>query len=104
METSDCVPALDLFFKRNKTVIVRHNIELFDQFISGIIPDIINNENIINEKSLKTKNIRHRFIFDNRSTETESKIIDEERDVIIAKIPIVMRSNYFKYVKVHNNF
>src|SRR5277367_5386241 len=56
---------LDLFFERNKQVLVRHHIDSFNQFIDEIIPSILQSgENVISEKTSENKVIRYRLTFD----------------------------------------
>lgn len=57
---------LDLFFEQDIQMLVKHQIESYNQFIEEIIPDIIQNgQNIISEKASATKIVRHRLTFDN---------------------------------------
>jgi len=131
---------LDLFFERNKQVLVKHHIDSFNQFIEEIIPSILqNNDNIISEKTTENKVIRYRLTFDDlgikpptldndeglmypldaiqknltysskytatitqwqdivdiNTGETDTKMIGTpEKDVPIAKIPIMVGSKY----------
>lgn len=130
---------LDLFFERDKQVLVRHHIDSFNQFIDEIIPSILQSgENVISEKISENKVIRYRLTFDNPGIKppilddetplypldaiqknlsysskysatvtqwqdivdintgiTETKIIGTpEKDVPIAKIPIMVGSKY----------
>ena len=56
---------LDLFFERNKQVLVKHHIDSFNQLIEEMIPSILqNNENVISEKATENKIIRYRLTFD----------------------------------------
>ena len=56
---------LDLFFERNKQVLVKHHIDSFNQFIEEIIPSILQSyENIISEKITENKIIKYRLTFD----------------------------------------
>lgn len=131
---------LDLFFERNKQVLVKHHIDSFNQFIEEIIPSILQNgDNIISEKTSENKVIRYRLTFndlgikpptldndegpmypldaiqknltyssrytatvtqwqdviDINSGQTDTKIIGApEKDVPIAKVPIMVGSTY----------
>ena len=131
---------LDLFFERNKQVLIQHHIDSFNQFIEEIIPSILrNNPNVISEKTTENKVIRYRLTFEDlgikpptmeneeelmdpltaiqknlsyssKYTATvtewqdivdigtgvaETRIIGEpEKDVPIAKIPIMVGSKY----------
>ena len=131
---------LDLFFERNKQVLVKHHIDSFNQFIEEIIPSILQgSDNVISEKATETKIVRYRLTFDDlgikpptmdndeglmypldaiqknlsyfskytstvtqwqdiidiNTGETETRMIDTpEKDVPIAKIPIMVGSNY----------
>lgn len=131
---------LDLFFEKNKQVLIKHHIDSFNQFIEEIIPNILKSgNNVISEKVSENKVIRYRLTFDDlgikpptldndedpmfpldaiqkklsysaKYTATitqwqdiidigtdnkESKIIGEpEKDVPIAKIPIMVGSKY----------
>ncbi len=131
---------LDLFFERDKQVLVKHHIDSFNQFIEEIIPSILQNgENVISEKVSENKVIKYRLTFDDlaikppslenedypmfpldaiqknltysakytatvtqwqditdiSSGATETKIIGApERDVPIAKVPIMVGSKY----------
>lgn len=56
---------LDLFFERNKQVLVKHHIDSFNQFIEEIIPSILQSgTNVISEKATENKIIRYRLTFD----------------------------------------
>ncbi len=56
---------LDLYFERNSQVLVKHQIDSFDQFIEEIIPNILQNtENVISEKIGENKIIKYRLSFD----------------------------------------
>ena len=56
---------LDLFFERNKNVLVKHHIDSYNQLIEEIIPSILqNNDNVISEKISENKVIRYRLTFD----------------------------------------
>lgn len=131
---------LDLFFERNKQVLVKHHIDSFNQLIEEIIPSILqNNDNVISEKVTENKVIRYRLTFDDlgikppsmddesnllypldaiqknltysskytatvtqwqdivdiNTAVTETRIIGEpEKDVPIAKVPIMVGSKY----------
>ena len=133
---------LDLFFERNKQVLVKHHIDSFNQFVLEIIPSILQNgDNVISEKISENKVIRYRLTFDDLGIKppildmdndevpmfpldaiqknlsysskytatvtqwqdiidistgvTETQIIGTpEKDVPIAKIPIMVGSNY----------
>lgn len=131
---------LDLFFERDKQVLIKHHIDSFNQFIEEIIPSILqSNDNIISEKTSENKVIKYRLTFDDlgikppslendeglmypldaiqknlsysskytatitqwqdiidiNTGETQTKIIGPvERDVPIAKIPIMVGSKY----------
>jgi len=131
---------LDLFFERNKQVLVKHHIDSFNQFIEEIIPSVMQGgDNLISEKASENKIIRYRLTFDDLGIKppmldndeglmypldaiqknltyssrytatisqwqdiidintgiTETKIIGTpERDVPIAKIPIMVGSKY----------
>ena len=131
---------LDLFFERNKQVLIKHHIDSYNQFIEEIIPSILQNgENIISEKITENKVIKYRLTFDDLGITpptlendegpmfpldaiqknlpysakysatvtqwqdiidistgiTETKMIDTpEKDVPIAKVPIMVGSNY----------
>lgn len=55
---------LDLFFERNKQVIIKHQIDSFNQLIEEIIPNIIQKgDNIISEKIGEEKIVRYRLEF-----------------------------------------
>lgn len=57
---------LDMFFERNKSVLVEHHIKAFNQFIEEVIPSIVQgSDNIISEKISENKVIRYRLKFDN---------------------------------------
>lgn len=57
---------LDLYFEKNKSVLVKHHIDSFNQFIDEIIPSILKGgDNIISEKISENKIIRYRLTFDN---------------------------------------
>ena len=131
---------LDLFFERNKQVLVKHHIDSFNQFIEEIIPSILqNSENVISEKITENKVIRYRLSFndlgikpptmdndevlmypldaiqknltysskytatisqfqdiiDINTGHTDTNMVGEpERDVPIAKVPIMVGSKY----------
>ena len=131
---------LDLFFERNKQVLVAHHINSFNQFIEEIIPSILQSgDNVIHEKVSENKVIRYRLtfeelgirppMFDNDETlmypldaiqknlsysskytatitqwqditdistgKVETKMISQpEKNVPIAKIPIMVHSKY----------
>ena len=131
---------LDLFFERDKQVLVKHHIDSFNQFIEEIIPSILqSNDNIISEKTSENKVIRYRLTFEDlgikpptlendeglmypldaiqknlsysskytatitqwqdivdiNTGETQTKIIGPvEKDVPIAKVPIMVGSKY----------
>ncbi|XWV25314.1 intein-containing DNA-directed RNA polymerase subunit 2 [Tupanvirus deep ocean] len=131
---------LDLFFERNKQVLVKHHIDSFNQFIEEIIPSILqSSDNVISEKTTENKVIRYRLTFDDlgikppsldndeglmypldaiqknltysskytatitqwqdivdiNTGNTETKMIgNPEKDVPIAKVPIMVGSNY----------
>ncbi|MEM0354213.1 MAG: hypothetical protein QXW79_01390 [Thermoplasmata archaeon] len=131
---------LDLFFEKDRHVLVRHHIDSFNQFIEEIIPSILQGgDNVISEKATEHKIIRYRLTFDDLAIKppvldndedlmfpldaiqknlsysakytatvtqwqdivdigtgkTESKIIGfPEKDVPIAKIPIMVGSKY----------
>lgn len=131
---------LDLFFERNKHVLVKHHIDSFNQFIEETIPSILQGgDNIISEKASENKIIRYRLTFDDLGIKpptldndegfmypldaiqknlsysakytatitqwqdivdigtgkTETKIIGTpEKDVPIAKVPIMVGSKY----------
>lgn len=135
---------LDLFFERDKRVLVKHHIDSFNQFIEEIIPSVLqSSENIISEKITENKVIRYRLTFEDlgikppmmdndedlmfpldaiqknltysskytatvtqwqdivdiNTGETETKMIGEpDKDVPIAKIPIMVGSNYCNLV------
>lgn len=70
---------LDLFFERNKQVLVKHHIESFDQFIEEIIPSILQEgDNIISEKATENKIIRYRLTFDDLGIKPPSMDNEEE--------------------------
>ncbi|AYV85563.1 MAG: intein-containing DNA-directed RNA polymerase subunit 2 [Satyrvirus sp.] len=131
---------LDLFFEKNKQVLIQHHISSFNQFIEEIIPSILQNgENVISEKTSENKVIRYRLTFDDLGIKpptldndeglmypldciqknltysskytatitqwqdivdintgaSETKMIaTPEKDVPIAKVPIMVGSNY----------
>jgi DNA-directed RNA polymerase II subunit RPB2 len=69
---------LDLFFERNKQVLVKHHIDSFNQFIEEIIPSILqNNDNVISEKTTENKVIRYRLTFDDLGIKPPSMDNDE---------------------------
>ncbi len=56
---------LDLFFERNKQVLVKHHIDSYNQLIEEIIPSILQgSDNIISEKVSENKVIKYRLTFD----------------------------------------
>lgn len=56
---------LDLFFSKDKQVLIQHHIDSYHQFIREIIPSIIqSSENIIYEKVEETRIMRLRLTFD----------------------------------------
>lgn len=56
---------LDLFFEKNKQILVKHHIDSYNQFIEEIIPSILQNgDNVISEKATENKIIRYRLTFD----------------------------------------
>ncbi|EJN40703.1 DNA directed RNA polymerase subunit 2 [Acanthamoeba polyphaga lentillevirus] len=131
---------LDLFFEKDKQVLVKHHIDSFNQFIEEIIPNILQGgDNVISEKATENKIIRYRLTFndlgikpptleneenllypldairkqisysakytatvtqwqdivDIDTKKTETRIIGSpEKDVPIAKIPIMVLSKY----------
>lgn len=131
---------LDLFFERNKQVLVKHHIDSFNQMIEEIIPSILqDSDNVISEKTSENKVIRYRLTFDDLGIKppmldnddglmfpldaiqknlsysskytatvtqwqdivdintgiTETKMIGSpEKDVPIAKVPIMVGSKY----------
>ena len=57
---------LDMYFERNKSVLVEHHISAYNQFIEEVIPSIVQGgENIISEKISENKVIRYRLKFEN---------------------------------------
>lgn len=69
---------LDLFFERNKQVLVKHHIDSFNQFIEEIIPSILQGgDNIISEKASENKIIRYRLTFDDLGIKPPSLDNDE---------------------------
>ena len=140
---------LDLFFERNKQVLVKHHIDSFNQFIDEIIPNTVQSgENIISEKITENKVIRYRLTFDDlairQPTDNDEELLfpldaiqknlsymakytatvtqyqdiidiatgkkttivigNPEKDVPIAKIPIMVGSKYCNLVlKPDNN-
>lgn len=130
---------LDLFFERNKQILVKHHVDSFNQFIEEVIPSILQgSDNIISEKTTENKVIRNRLTFndlgitppsfeneeglmypldaiqknlsysskytatitqwqdivDINTGATETRKISSEKDVPIAKIPIMIASKY----------
>lgn len=131
---------LDLFFERNKQVLIKHQIDSYNQFIEEIIPSILQaNDNVISEKTSENKVIRYRLTFEDlgikppamdndenllypldaiqknlsysakytatvtqwqdiidiSSGESKTKIIGvPDKDVPIAKIPVMIGSKY----------
>jgi len=131
---------LDMYFERNNQVLVKHQIDSFDQFIEEVIPSILqDSDNIISEKIGDNKIVKYRLTFeelgikppmleveeelmfpldaiqknlsyssiytatvtqwqdivDIESGAVESRIIgNSEKDVPIAKIPIMIKSKY----------
>lgn len=70
---------LDLFFERNKQVLVSHHIDSFNQFIEEIIPNILQgNDNIISEKVSENKVIRYRLTFDDLGIKVPMMDNDED--------------------------
>jgi DNA-directed RNA polymerase II subunit RPB2 len=70
---------LDLFFERNKQVLVKHHIDSFNQFIEEIIPNILqSNDNVISEKTTENKVFRYRLTFDDLGIKPPSMDNDEE--------------------------
>ena len=55
---------LDLFFERNRQVLVKHHTDSFNQLVEEIIPSILSGENVISEKVSEEKVIRYRLTFD----------------------------------------
>jgi DNA-directed RNA polymerase beta subunit len=152
-ETEDIVPydpepyfgILDLYFEQNKQVLVKHNIDSFNQFIEEIIPNILQSgENVISEKITENKVIKYRLTFDDLGLKppmmdneeellfpldaihknlsysskytatitqwqditdintgvTETKMVgNAEKDVPIAKIPIMVGSAYCNLIR-----
>ncbi len=71
---------LDLFFERNKQVLVKHHIDSYNQFIEEIIPNILQSgDNVISEKTTENKVIRYRLTFDDLGIKPPSMDNDEER-------------------------
>ncbi|BCS82998.1 DNA-directed RNA polymerase subunit 2 [Cotonvirus japonicus] len=57
---------LDLFFEKDKQVLVKHHIDSYNQFIEEAIPSVLQGgENVISEKASENKIIRYRLTFDN---------------------------------------
>lgn len=70
---------LDLYFERNKHVLVKHHIDSFNQFIEEIIPSILQNgDNIISEKITENKVIRYRLTFSDLGIQPPMMENDEE--------------------------
>jgi DNA-directed RNA polymerase II subunit RPB2 len=70
---------LDLYFGKNKHILVKHHIDSFNQFIEEIIPSILQNgNNIISEKITENKVIRYRLTFDDLSIKPPMMENDEE--------------------------
>lgn len=131
---------LDLYFEKDKQVLVRHHIDSFNQFIEEIIPSIVkNSENIIFEKITADKIYKYRLVYtdlgiyppllendeglmypldaiqkrlsysakytatvtqyqDIIDIDTEKRVTNiigtPEKDMVIAKIPIMVGSKY----------
>ena len=70
---------LDLFFERDKQVLVKHHIDSYNQFIQEIIPSILQNgDNVISEKVTENKMIRYRLTFDNLGIKPPTLDNDDE--------------------------
>lgn len=64
---------LDMFFEKDKHVLVEHHIVAFNQLIEEVIPNIVQGgDNIISEKITENKVIRYRLKFDNLSIKPPS--------------------------------
>lgn len=71
---------LDMYFDRNKQVLVQHHIDSFNQFIDEIIPSIIQGgENVIHERASEDKIVRHRLTFSNLGIKPPTIENDEGR-------------------------
>ena len=69
---------LDLYFEKDKQVLVKHHINSFDQLVEEIIPSILQSgENVISEKASENKVIRYRLSFDNLGIKPPSLDNDE---------------------------
>lgn len=56
---------LDLYFEKDKHVLVKHHIDSFNQYIEEVLPSIFQGgENVISEKVTENKVIRYRLTFD----------------------------------------
>lgn len=56
---------LDLYFEKNSQVLVKHQIDSYNQFIEEVIPHIIQNqENVISEKIGENKTVKYILEFD----------------------------------------
>lgn len=69
---------MDMFFGRNKQILVKHHIDSFNQFIDEVIPSILRGDHIIFEKISENKVIRYRFTFDNYGI--KPPVMDNDED------------------------
>lgn len=88
---------LDLFFEQDKRQPARHLIDSMDQYIDEIIPAIVQgNDNIITEKLVGTKSIRHRLTFEDIRIESP---IDSKGDLLFPLDALQQKLSYAARVK-----
>lgn len=84
---------LDLYFEQNKQVLVKHQIDSFNQLIEEIIPSILQGgNNVISEKASENKIIRYRLTFDDLGIKPPS--LDNDEGLMYPLIAIQKNLSY----------
>jgi len=62
--------SFELYIEKNKQILIQHQIDLYDQFVDEVIPNMLRCQNIISEVD-ETKTVKYR-----RNPHNESKKVD----------------------------